>query len=92
MIISKFPKNYSSELILRKRKPGDRIQLQANLRKKISRYFIDGKVPNEQREKSWVVTTPGQEVVALIPYVFSYLSIAAETDKIHYILLYKYQE
>jgi tRNA(Ile)-lysidine synthase len=86
------PLNYSSELILRKRKPGDRIQLQANLRKKISRYFIDGKVPNEQREKSWVVTTPGQEVVALIPYVFSYLSIAAETDKIHYILLYKYQE
>ncbi|OTN75114.1 tRNA(Ile)-lysidine synthetase [Enterococcus sp. 8G7_MSG3316] len=86
------PIDYASELLVRKRKPGDRVQLQANLRKKVSRFFIDRKVPNEQREKSWVVTTPKQEIVALLPYVFSYLSIAAETDKIHYILLYKYQE
>ncbi|WP_430610644.1 tRNA lysidine(34) synthetase TilS [Enterococcus sp. DIV0876] len=86
------PIDYSSELLVRKRKPGDRIQLQANLQKKISRFFIDRKLPNAKREKSWIVTTPQQEVIALLPHVFSYLSIAPETDKIHYILLYKYQE
>ncbi|MGF1995558.1 tRNA lysidine(34) synthetase TilS [Enterococcus casseliflavus] len=86
------PLNYSSELVVRKRQPGDRIRLARGLTKKISRFFIDSKIPNEVREKSWVVTNLEKEVIALLPHTFSYLSIAPETDKIHYILLYKYQE
>ncbi len=86
------PLNYSSELVVRKRQPGDRIRLARGLTKKISRFFIDSKIPNEVREKSWVVTNLEKEVIALLPHTFSYLSIAPETDKIHYILLYKYQK
>src|SRR5699024_5454537 len=39
-------------LILRKRQAGDRILLSENLNKKVSRYFIDQKVPLEERDEA----------------------------------------
>jgi tRNA(Ile)-lysidine synthase len=86
------PVNYLTKVFLRKRLPGDRIRLKPNFTKKISRFFIDNKISNEKRLASWIVTDGKGEVLALLPYLFSYLSIAQETDKIHYILLYKYRE
>lgn len=75
-------------LTIRRREPGDRIQLTEKLRKKISRYFIDGKIPQEKREQAWVVTDAVGEVISVLPFVNSYLSIGNETDRIHYILDY----
>ncbi len=60
--------------------------------KKVSRYFIDQKVPNSQRQHAWIITDAKRNIYSLIPFAFSYLSIREETDKIHYILLYKYQK
>lgn len=79
-------------VILRRRQAGDRIQLNEQLHKRISRFFIDKKVPQSLRDKSWVITDLHGEVLGLIPYVFSYLYIPKETAKIHYVLLYKYRK
>lgn len=79
-------------LFFRKRRPGDRIMLTDQLNKKISRFFIDKKVPNNERNQSWVVTDSKGNVIGVVPFVFSYLSIVEEPDKIHYILLYKYRK
>ena len=83
--------NFPNKVIIRKRVDGDRIQLTKSLRKKVSRILIDKKVPNDIREKTWVITDVNNHVLAVLPIAFSYLSIAVETDKIHYRLLYKYQ-
>ncbi|WP_277891186.1 tRNA lysidine(34) synthetase TilS [Enterococcus lactis] len=80
------------QLYVEKRKAGDRIQLTEKLTKKVSRYFIDQKVPNSQRQHAWIITDAKRNIYSLIPFAFSYLSIREETDKIHYILLYKYQK
>lgn len=81
--------NFPFVTVLRKRQSGDKIALNRHLTKKIRRFFIDKKIPNEKREQAWVLTTEQEEVLGLIPYAFSYLSIAKETDKIHYVLLYR---
>lgn len=86
------PVNFPTEAVFRKRRDGDRIQLTPSLRKKISRIFIDKKTPNDMRERSWVMTTPEDQVLGVLPQALSYLSIAGETDKIHYRLLYKYRK
>ncbi len=75
-----------------RRKPGDRIQLTETLNKRVSRYFIDKKISVAQRKNSWVIIDEGRNLWSLVPFVHSYLSIGVETDKIHYILLYKYQK
>ncbi|MHC5269896.1 tRNA lysidine(34) synthetase TilS [Enterococcus sp. LJL98] len=74
------------------RKPGEKIRLNARLTKKIARYFIDCKIPTEEREQSWVLRDKNQKVLALLPYMLSHLSIRKETDKIHYVLLFKYRK
>lgn len=84
--------DFPSKVVVRKRKSGDRIQLTPALRKKVSRVLIDKKIPNEKRERMWLVEDAKNNILAVLPVAFSYLSIAKETDKIHYILLYKYQE
>ncbi|MGX7130854.1 tRNA lysidine(34) synthetase TilS [Enterococcus songbeiensis] len=86
------PVDFSTMVTIRKRKAGDRIQLTPALQKKVSRVFIDKKIPNEQRERAWLVEDEEQRIVAILPVLFSYLSIAEETDKIHYRLLYKYRK
>ena len=84
------PVEFPTEVMFRKRNPGDRIQLTNSLRKKVSRIFIDKKIPNEMREHAWLMTDTNGQVLGVLPVVLSYLSIAKETDKIHYRLLYKY--
>lgn len=86
------PLQFPTEVVFRKRRAGDRIQLTSSLRKKVSRILIDKKTPNEMRERSWVMATKEGQLLGVLPQALSYLSIAKETDKIHYRLLYKYQE
>ncbi|WP_202625838.1 tRNA lysidine(34) synthetase TilS [Enterococcus diestrammenae] len=86
------PVQFPTEVVFRKRQAGDRIQLTNALRKKVSRILIDKKTPNEMRERSWVMATKEGQLLGVLPQALSYLSIAQETDKIHYRLLYKYQE
>ncbi len=81
--------DFPPEILIRKRRAGDRIRLSPGLTKKVSRLFIDKKISNEQREQAWVITDQNGEVFGLLPYALSYLSIARETDKIHYVLLYR---
>ncbi|AYW45994.1 tRNA lysidine(34) synthetase TilS [Tetragenococcus koreensis] len=83
---------FPSTVIFRRRRAGDRIQLNEQLNKKISRFFIDKKTPRASRDEAWVITDLQGNVLGLLPYVFSYLCIAKETAKIHYVLLYKYRE
>ena len=78
-------------LTIRRRQDGDRIRLTETLTKRISRYFIDKKTPMDIRVQAWVVEDSAGEIVALLPFVNSYLSIATETDRIHYILDYTLQ-
>lgn len=78
-------------LIIRRRQNGDRIHLTETLTKRISRYFIDKKTPMNDRDQAWVVEDSAGEIVALLPFVNSYLSITTETDRIHYILDYTLQ-
>ena len=82
----------TKELTLRKRQPGDRIALSSSLTKRLSRYLIDQKIPQNKREDAWVLCDENETILALLPYMLSYLSIPKETDKIHYVLLYKYQK
>lgn len=86
------PVDFPTEVMLRKRMAGDRIQLTPALRKKVSRIMIDKKMPNEMRERAWVMTNPKGCILGVLPVALSYLSIAKETDKIHYRLLYKYKK
>lgn len=79
-------------LILRKRQAGDRIRLSEKISKKVSRYFIDQKIPSEEREKAWLILNQEKEIIGILPYMLSYLSIMEETDKIHYVLLFKYKK
>ncbi|MGO2082809.1 tRNA lysidine(34) synthetase TilS [Vagococcus sp.] len=77
------------EIILRKRQAGDRIIYNhQGQSKRISRYFIDEKVPHKARDESWVVSTPDDELIWLVPFRESYLSIQNETAKIQYKLIY----
>ncbi|MGM0167825.1 tRNA(Ile)-lysidine synthetase [Enterococcus sp. AZ135] len=85
------PLTINLPLMIRKRRPGDRIRLTDALIKRIGRYFIDKKIPADEREQAWVVEDSAGEIVALLPFVNSYLSITTETDRIHYILDYTLQ-
>ncbi|MGM0126187.1 tRNA(Ile)-lysidine synthetase domain-containing protein [Enterococcus sp. AZ194] len=87
-----FPKDLAKEFFLRRRRDGERLHLTKNLTKKVSRYFIDNKVMNAKRATAWVLTDSKNNIYGLLPFTLSYLSIMEETDKIHYVLLYKYRE
>ena len=76
-------------LSIRHRQNGDRLNLSKTLTKKISRLFIDLKVPNEVRETAWVILSATQEVIWLPTFGNSYLSIPKETDKMFYRLRYR---
>lgn len=79
-------------LVLRKREPGDRLLLNEQLTKKVARYFIDQKIPLEARDEAWLVVSHENKIIGILPYTLSYLSIMEETDKIHYVLLFKYKK
>ncbi|MGK0552501.1 tRNA lysidine(34) synthetase TilS [Enterococcus faecalis] len=86
------PVDIELPLLIRHRKAGDKIKLKQGLTKKLSRWFIDAKIPNDLRERAWVVTSATAEIIWLPGFVNSYLSIPEETDKIHYRLLFKTKE
>ncbi|KAF1295264.1 tRNA lysidine(34) synthetase TilS [Enterococcus sp. JM4C] len=86
-----FPANLADAFVVRHRQAGDRLRLNERQSKKISRYFIDHKVPNEKRASAWVLADSEKNIYGLLPFALSYLSISEETDKILYVLLYKYQ-
>ncbi|MTD39959.1 tRNA lysidine(34) synthetase TilS [Erwinia sp. CPCC 100877] len=75
--------------LVRHRQNGDRIALQPHLTKKVSRLFIDNKIPNMLREQAWLIWSANKELIWIPNFANSYLSIPKETDKIHYRLLYK---
>ncbi|WP_265459834.1 tRNA lysidine(34) synthetase TilS [Enterococcus sp. HY326] len=83
----RYPKN--SRFFYRSRQAGDFIQLSSEMRKKIRRYFIDEKIPTEKRAEALVILSDEGQILVLVPHLLSYLSIAPETDTIHYTLLYR---
>ncbi len=78
-----------NQVVIRKRKVGDRLLLnRKGQTKKVSRYFIDEKIPAFERQKTWVVEEQENIVKWLVPFRESYLSIRDETAKIQYKLVY----
>ncbi|MGX6962800.1 tRNA lysidine(34) synthetase TilS [Vagococcus xieshaowenii] len=72
---------------------GDRLKLDAlGHTKKVSRFFIDEKIPREERKKIPLVVNNQGEVIWIVGFRKSYLSIALETDKIFYKLTYSKNE
>ncbi|MGX4687378.1 tRNA lysidine(34) synthetase TilS [Vagococcus sp. JNUCC 83] len=77
---------------VRKREDGDKfVYNRKGQTKKVSRYFIDEKIPMKLRELSWLVFDEKGYLLWLLPFRESYLSIQHETDKIQYKLVYLYQ-
>ena len=85
------PGNIHLPLQVRNRRPGDRMTLKGleTGSKKIKDLFIDQKTPLNKREEALLVTDSKQEIIWLVEYKESRLSIVPETDKIHYILIYE---
>lgn len=87
-----FSQNMFLPLTLRHRVEGDKIRITEQMSKKISRVFIDKKIPNSIREEAWIVCSADQTILWVPKFVNSYLSIPQETDKILYRLIYKVKE
>ncbi len=85
------PASVHLPLQVRNRRPGDRMTLKGleTGSKKIKDIFIDQKIPLNKREEAILVTDFKEEIIWLVEYKESRLSIVPETDKIHYILIYE---
>ncbi|MEK4946768.1 tRNA lysidine(34) synthetase TilS [Carnobacterium sp. FSL W8-0810] len=85
------PSSISLPLQVRNRKAGDRMTLKGleTGSKKIKDLFIDQKIPYDKREEAIIVADSRGEIIWLVEYKESRLSIVPETDKIHYILIYE---
>lgn len=79
-------------LMVRHRENGDKVTLTSELTKKLNRLFIDQKIPNTVRNRTWVILSAEQKIIWVPKFANSYLSIPTETDKIHYRLLYRTKE
>ncbi|MGX7030533.1 tRNA lysidine(34) synthetase TilS [Vagococcus zengguangii] len=76
-------------LTVRSYEPGDRFVLDASGQtKKVSRLFIDKKISKTERLNIPLVLNRHDEVVWIVGFRKSYLSIVPETDKIFYKLTY----
>ena len=76
-------------LTIRSFEEGDRFALDsAGHTKKVARYFIDKKIPKEIRSQVPIVLNKQGEIVWIVGFRKSYLSIVPETDKIFYKLTY----
>src|SRR5699024_6092064 len=84
--------HFHEKVWLRRGKAADRIKLTEKITTKVSRLFMDRKIAHEKGEKAWILQDGQGQILGVLPHAFSYLSIAKETDRIHYVLLYKYQE
>ena len=70
-------------LTIRRRKPGDSLLLRSNQHQSLRRYCINEKIPNEEREKLWVVENTAKEIIAILGFRKPQsLSKMKETDKI----------
>lgn len=80
----------SFPLTLRHRKEGDRIKLKGSGgTKKVKDIFIDQKVPAKERDNAWLVEDQGGNLLWIVGYKESMLSLDKITDKIIYMLLFK---
>lgn len=75
-------------LKIRHRQPGDRLSLR-NGHQKINRILIDQKIPQQQRDRLWLITTQQNTVLWLLDVKKSQLFNPQQTDKIHYRLIIK---
>ncbi|MFC6171411.1 tRNA lysidine(34) synthetase TilS [Loigolactobacillus jiayinensis] len=75
-------------LVLRHRQPGDRLVLRHG-HQKIKRILSDQKIPQQQRERLWLITTQQNTVLWLLGVKKSQLFNPQQTDKIHYRLMIK---
>lgn len=83
------PEEEQLPLMIRRRQEGDRLRLKGmNGTKKVKDIFIDQKVPLADREKAWLVTDRQGELVWLVNYKESALSLDPITDTISYVLVY----
>lgn len=77
-------------LNIRHRKPGDRMKVKGlEGSKKIKDIFIDQKVPKKKRDEAWLVTDDQEQIIWLINYKESPLSLNVLTDTISYVLVYQ---
>jgi tRNA(Ile)-lysidine synthetase-like protein len=83
------PQNVTFPLEIRHRNTGDRFRLSQTFSKKLRRYFIDKKIPNEVREKSWLVFEKNsKDALAVLGLASINLSKEQETDRIFSELIY----
>ncbi|EXJ23436.1 tRNA(Ile)-lysidine synthetase [Alkalibacterium sp. AK22] len=76
-------------LKVRHRQQGDRLKVKGmNGTKKVKDIFIDQKVPLADREQAWLVTDHHGELIWLVDYKESALSLDPITDTISYVLVY----
>ncbi|MGX6980247.1 tRNA lysidine(34) synthetase TilS [Vagococcus elongatus] len=76
-------------VIVRSFQEGDRFILdKSGQSKKVSRYFIDEKIPVHLRRKTPLVADKKGNILWIVGFRKSYLSIPSETDKIPYRLIY----
>ena len=80
-----FPVNREDfPLTLRHAKPGDKIALnpEGTKHQKISRWFINSKIPLEERKQIWIVEDAGKKIRAILGYRYAHpLSFEEETGK-----------
>lgn len=84
------PEKIQLPLTVRHRKNGDRMTLKGLTgTKKIKDIFIDQKIPLKKRNKAWLIEDARGNILWLVGYKESILSITPLTDRISYILAYK---
>lgn len=80
-------------LRIRHRQAGDRMSLKGmSGSKKIKDIFIDQKVPLAERDKAWLIEDASGQIIWLVGYKESSLSIENETGTIYHVLLYRNKE
>lgn len=78
-------------LVVRHRSPGDKMKVKGlNGSKKVKDIFIDQKVPLKKRDEAWLVTDDRGNIIWLVGYKESPLSLNPLTDTIIYVLVYQH--
>lgn len=75
-------------LSVRHPKSGDKIKIGPESHQKLTRLFINAKIPQPLRQKQWVVTKE-EKVLGVLGLKRGYLSNYQETGKINYIIYYQ---
>lgn len=87
------PESIDLPLQIRHRQPGDRMSLKGmSGSKKIKDIFIDQKTPLSDRDKAWLIEDASGQIIWLVGYKESSLSIENETGTIYHVLLYRNKE